>query len=145
MLKREAQGCSTGCVVSSLLKNVALTPRPSENQLETDGRGVHPTVLQQAGQASESGISAGRRQRVLALHEARCSNFGPRLASEYLRREDEATVGASCGSPVETSARSRVIFPPWGHGSVPARGAHLRCDRPHVETRNVTLLSWLTL
>ena len=33
---------------NSLLKNVAWTPRPSENPLETDGRGVHPTVLQQA-------------------------------------------------------------------------------------------------
>ena len=33
---------------SSLLNNVAWTPRPSENQLETDGRGVHPTVYQQA-------------------------------------------------------------------------------------------------
>ena len=33
---------------SSLLKKVAWTPRPSENQLEADGRGVHPTVLQQA-------------------------------------------------------------------------------------------------
>ena len=32
----------------SLLKNVAWTPRPSENQLETDGRGVHPTVDRQA-------------------------------------------------------------------------------------------------
>ena len=31
----------------SLLTNVAWTPRPSENQLETDGRGVHPTVDQQ--------------------------------------------------------------------------------------------------
>ena len=31
-----------------LLENVAWTPRPNENQLETDGRGVHPTVLQQA-------------------------------------------------------------------------------------------------
>ena len=34
--------------LSSLLKDVAWTPRPSENQLESDGRGVHPTVFQQA-------------------------------------------------------------------------------------------------
>ena len=33
-------------LMSSPLKTVAWTPRPSENQLETDGRGVHPTVLQ---------------------------------------------------------------------------------------------------
>ena len=31
-----------------LLKNVGWTLRPSENQLESDGRGVHPTVFQQA-------------------------------------------------------------------------------------------------
>ena len=34
--------------LSSLLKKVAWTPRSSENQLESDGRGVHPTVVQQA-------------------------------------------------------------------------------------------------
>ena len=33
---------------NSLLENVAWTPRPSEICLELDGRGVHPTVLQQA-------------------------------------------------------------------------------------------------
>ena len=33
---------------NSLLKNVAWTPRPSEIQRETEGRGVHPTVFQQA-------------------------------------------------------------------------------------------------
>ena len=33
---------------SSPLKNVAWTPRPIANQSGTDGRGVHPTVLQQA-------------------------------------------------------------------------------------------------
>jgi len=31
--------------LGSLLKNVAWTPRPSENQLETDGRGVHSTFF----------------------------------------------------------------------------------------------------
>ena len=30
------------------MKIVAWTPRPSETELEADGRGVHPTVLQQA-------------------------------------------------------------------------------------------------
>ena len=34
--------------LNSVLKNVAWTPRPSESQLEADGRGVHPTVFQQA-------------------------------------------------------------------------------------------------
>ena len=41
---------------SSLLKNVAWTARPSENQLESDGRGVHPTVFQQAATASVAAV-----------------------------------------------------------------------------------------
>ena len=46
---------------SSLLKNVAWTPRPSENPLETDGRGVHPTVLHQAVRTSDGhSVRAGR-------------------------------------------------------------------------------------
>ncbi len=40
--------------LSSLLKNVAWTPRPSENQLETDRRGVQPTALQQAARGCSS-------------------------------------------------------------------------------------------
>ncbi len=43
---------SSGERASSLLKNVAWTPRPSEKQLEKDGRGVHPTILQHAAKAS---------------------------------------------------------------------------------------------
>ena len=31
-----------------LLKNLAWTPRPNENQIETDGRGVQATVFQRA-------------------------------------------------------------------------------------------------
>ena len=52
---------------SSLLKNVAWTPRPSENQSETDGRGVHPTVLQQAdsGDVAETSERGGVSPPVL--------------------------------------------------------------------------------
>ena len=45
--------------VNSLLKNVAWTPRPSENQLGTDGRGVHPTVLQLAVKRRSEPITVG--------------------------------------------------------------------------------------
>ena len=46
------EACRPRRAASSLLKNVAWTPRPSETQLGTDGRGVHPTVLQQAASLS---------------------------------------------------------------------------------------------
>ena len=58
--------------LNSPLKNVAWTPRPSENQLETDGRGVHPTVLQQAVNAGgereraplATGLPSARREQI---------------------------------------------------------------------------------
>lgn len=40
------------------------------------------------GRASNRGIAVRRRERVLALYEAKSADFGPRLASEYLRRDD---------------------------------------------------------
>ncbi len=48
-LRSSEQGSSVYAAhARSLLKNVAWTPYSSENQLETDGRGVHPMVYQQA-------------------------------------------------------------------------------------------------
>ena len=41
------------------LKIAAWTPRPSEIQLETDGRGVHPTVFQQPANGSRSSEDSG--------------------------------------------------------------------------------------
>ena len=49
---------------NSLLENVDWTPRPSENQLEADGRGVHPTVVQQAAKAW---VASGEGRRPLNL------------------------------------------------------------------------------
>ena len=40
------------------------------------------------GRVSNRGLAASRRERVLALYEAKYAEFGPRLASEYLRRND---------------------------------------------------------
>ena len=40
------------------------------------------------GRVSNRGLAASRRERVLALYEAKYADFGPRLASEYLRRDD---------------------------------------------------------
>lgn len=37
---------------------------------------------------SNRGISASRRDRILRLYEAKYSDFGPRLASEYLSQDD---------------------------------------------------------
>ena len=46
---------------NSLLKHVAWTPRPSEIQLKTDGRGVHPTVFQQAPKGEPTtGVGSAR-------------------------------------------------------------------------------------
>ena len=42
-LQSETAAWSTD--VNRLLEKVAWTPRPSENELETDGRGVRPTVF----------------------------------------------------------------------------------------------------
>lgn len=44
--------------LGSLLKNAAKRPRPSENQLEMDGRGVHSTVFPQAVSSLEPFVPA---------------------------------------------------------------------------------------
>ena len=46
------EACRPRGAASSLLKYVAWMPRPSENPLESDRRGVHPTVLQQAASSA---------------------------------------------------------------------------------------------
>lgn len=40
------------------------------------------------GQPSNRGISESRRDRVVSLYETKYFDFGPRLASEYMRRDD---------------------------------------------------------
>jgi transposase len=40
------------------------------------------------GQASNRRFESGRRERVLQLYQGKYGDFGPRLAAEYLRKED---------------------------------------------------------
>ena len=40
------------------------------------------------GQESNRRFASGRRERVVELYQAKYGDFGPRLAAEYLRKED---------------------------------------------------------
>jgi hypothetical protein len=122
------------CSPNSPLKNVVWSPRPSEFQLGTDGRGVHPTLFQQSANPGNSWLSRnpqrkrGRRHgspslplRVAARHRVSCT-----------RRPE--TIRAKTGEPETKTSDAPQEPRKWNSYFAMASCAAIQCCPTRIRT-----------